>query len=381
MYTKFRRLSVLGVLTIPVAPHDGFQSTSAQWSIGGIYDENGHRASRSANPGHASFAPKRATCIAPNVSPKRAAVGVQTMQTDLLKSLFSDGDKGAPTPPGIRMHGIFGASTGFSAQFFPESVIVGCGADAARAYPYTVVADGTKSFVKIDAPDHPLTLAFRQDASLDAGSGPYQVHGRIVTGQNENGDFTFAPLEQTCNLAVLSPSNQIPSGGGTAATTIASAGTPGTGAINAGGSLSTPATPLGNAILAINSGLPAQTGAQNPLAGHPYLLLRDSYANALAKGGVAVPSTVSPYKYVGTACASRTPDCQKIMDAIKAVTASAVRADAQGTGTLPGVVPGTYYLMISTRYNNQALIWGQAVQLKPGPNAVTLDRSNATLIN
>ena len=29
-------------------------------------------------------------------------------------------------------------------------------------------------------------------------------------------------------------------------------------------------------------------------------------------------------------------------------------------GTFPGVAPGTYYLMISTRYNNQALVWGQA---------------------
>ena len=67
------------------------------------------------------------------------------MQTDLLKSLFNDGDKGPPTPPGIRMHGIYAAaSTGFSVQFFPESAILGCGPDSARAYPYTVVADGTQ---------------------------------------------------------------------------------------------------------------------------------------------------------------------------------------------------------------------------------------------
>lgn len=90
---------------------------------------------------------------------------------------------------------------------------------------------------------------------------------------------------------------------------------------------------------------------------------------------------MSPYKYVGTVCASRTPDCQKIMDAINADAASAVRADANGKGTLPGVVPGSYYLMISGRYNNQALVWGQAVQLKPGANSITLDQSNAIPIN
>jgi hypothetical protein len=90
---------------------------------------------------------------------------------------------------------------------------------------------------------------------------------------------------------------------------------------------------------------------------------------------------MSPFKYVGTVCTSRTPDCQKILDAVNANAASAVRADANGAGTFPGVPPGTYYLQISARYNNQALVWGQAVQLKAGPNSITLDQSNATPIN
>ena len=223
--------------------------------------------------------------------------------------------------------------------------------------------------------DHPLTLAIGPDGSLDPGaSGPYQVHGRIVTGQNDNDDFTFAPLEQTCTLAVLTPSKTIPSGGGTAATMIASAGT--RGAATAPGTLSTPAAPLGNATLSIVSGFPTQPGVPNPLAGRPYVLLRDSYANALAKGGVSVPPGTSPYKYVGTACGTRTPDCQKIMDAIKVDAAAAVRADANGSGTFPGVAPGIYYLMISARYSNQGLAWGQAVQLKSGPNSLALDLRN-----
>ncbi len=315
----------------------------------------------------ANFAPKRVTCPALNLSTKGVSVGVQTMQTDLLKTMFG-GDKGATTPPGIRMRGIFAASTGFSAQFFPESVILGCGPDAARAYPYTVVADGTKAFIKIDAPDHPLTLTFAPNGSLDPGSGPYQVHGRIVTSQNDDGDFTFAPMEQTCNLGVLAPSTQIPSGGGSAAPMVAGSmggtGTAGAGPPNGGGSLSTPAAPLGNATLSIVSGFPAQPGTPNPLAGRPFVLLRNSYADVLAKGGVVVPAGMSPFKYVATACTGRTPDCQKIMDAVKADAASAVRADANGAGGFPGVPPGS-----------------QAVQLKPGANSLKLDQSNATPVN
>jgi hypothetical protein len=350
----------------------------AATATGPVYDENGQRTSRNANTGHTIFAHKQVTCPALNLSSKGASVGIQTMQTDLLKSLFSDGDKGAPTPAGIRMHGIFAASTGFSAQFFPESVILGCGPDAARAYPYTVVADGARMGIKIDAPDHPLTLAFGPNGSLDAGSGPYQVHGRVVIGTNDNDDFTFAPLEQTCNLAVLTPSKTIPSGGGAAASPATPASpTTSTG----GGGLSTPAKPLGNATLSIVSGFPVQAGAPNPLAGRPYVLLRDSYGDVLAKGGVSVPPGTSPYKYAGTACGSRTPDCQKISEAVKANAASAVRADANGAGTFPGVPVGTYYLMISTRYNNQVIVWGQAVQLKAGSNPLTLDPSNAIPIN
>jgi hypothetical protein len=331
--------------------------------------------------GHTTFASKTATCPAQNLSSKGASVGVQTMQTDLLKTMFG-GDKGAPTPPGVRMHGIYAASTGFSVQFFPESAVLGCGPDAARAYPYTVVADGTKAVIHIAAPDHPLTITFKPDGSLDPGAtGPYQVHGRTVTGQNDDGDFTFAPMEQSCNLAVLTPSATIPAGGGAAAARDASAGIRGGAPDNLGGSLSTPDKPLGNAVLFIASKFPAQPGAGNPLGGRPYVLLRHSYASAIGNGGVAVPAGMSVFKYVASICTSKTPECQKVTDAIKADAASAVRADASGNGTFPGVPPGTYYLMISARYNNQALNWGQAVQLKAGQNSMTLDLSNATPIN
>ncbi len=351
-------------------------STSELYSGGQRY--YGHANS---GGGHTTFASKTATCPALNLSSRGAGVGVQTMQTDLLKTMFG-GDKGPPTPPGIRMHGIYAASTGFSVQFFPESAVLGCGPDAARAYLYSVVAEGTKAVIHVTAADHPLTLTFNSDGSLDPGtSGAYQVHGRTVTGQNDEGDFTFAPMEQTCNLAVLTPSATIPASGGLTATTNASTGNRRGAPDNLGGSLSTPDAPLGNAVLSIASKFAAQPGAANPLGGRPYVLLRHSYADAIAKGGVSVPAGMSVYKYVASVCTSKTPDCQKVTDAIKADAASAVRADANGNGTFPGVPAGTYYLMISTRYNNQAFNWGQAVQLKAGQNSMSLDLSNATPIN
>ncbi len=383
-----------GPVTIQGVVAAGYVSGAAgtgatqQDQYGNLYDAAGNRVAGNANNGYTKFAPRTTTCPAINLSSKGAGVGIQTMQTDLLKTMFG-GDKGAPTPPGIRMHGIFAASTGFSVQFFPESVILGCGPDSARAYPYTVVPTPGGAQIKIDAPDHPLTLAFKPDGSLaPTTTGPYQVHGRVVIGQDDNDNFTFAPMEQTCNLAELAPGKTIPSGGGTATMMNASMNGPGGGAASgasgaapSGGGLSTPQAPLGNATLSVASGFPAQPGVPNPLAGRPYVLLRSSYGGALAAAGVNVPAGTSPYKYVGTLCGTRQPDCQKAMDAIKANAASAVRADANGDGTFPGVPPGTYYLMISAMFNKQLLMWGQAVQIHAGANSITLDARSATPLN
>jgi hypothetical protein len=319
------------------------------------------------------YQPVTRTCEKPVLSSKGAGPGIVDTEENILKTAFG-GDTGTPTPPGLRMTGIYAAPSGFSVEFYPESVILGCGPDAARAYPYTVIADGRQVAVEVKAPDHPLTLAIRANNTLDPGSGAYVVEGRRITGETDDGDFTFAPFNLSCQLGALSPSQTIPAAGGAPASMNGSASPFGAG-------LSTPQAPLGNATLSIVSGLPAQAGAANPLAAHAYILLRASYAETLSLGGINVPQGVSPYKYAGTACASHSPDCARISDAVKASAVSAVRADQNGNGTLPGVPPGTYYLMISTRLNNQVLLWGQAVELKAGANSITLSQSNATPLN
>jgi hypothetical protein len=317
-----------------------------------------------------------------SLSSKGAGTGIQTMQTDLLKTMFG-GDKGPPTPPGIRMHGIFAASSGFSVEFYPESAILGCGPDSARAYPYAVTATAGGAQITINAPDHPLVLGFKGDGSLvPTTSGPYQVHGRIVTGQDDDDNFTFAPMEQTCDLAALTPSKSIPASGGSAVMMNASASRTANGAVNDNsGRLSTANAPLGNATLSVVSGFPPTSGQPNPLSSHSYVLLRSSLNDTITKSGVSIPPGTTPFKYLGLACGNRTPDCQAIMDAIKAGAVSSVRADVNGSGTFPAVPPGTYYLMISARYNNQPLMWLQGVQVNAGSNSVTLDAHNAVVIN
>jgi hypothetical protein len=183
-------------------------------AAGNEYDGNRNKLQTTA--GYSTFSSKRTTCPAINLTSKGASVGIQTMQTDLLKTAFG-GSKGPPTPPGIRMQGIYAAPSGLSVQFFPESAIVGCGPDAARAYPYTVVAGQDGAVVRIEAPDHPLSLSIRPENKLDpGGTEAYQVHGRFLLSGGPGGNSSFLPNEQSCGLAVLAPAAAIPTNGGAA---------------------------------------------------------------------------------------------------------------------------------------------------------------------
>jgi len=362
--------------------HDKYGSSitnSAAASSAEVYDAGGNRVygatSSGGAPGHATFSSRTATCPALNLSSKGASVGMQTMQTDLLKSMFG-GDKGAPTPPGLRMHGSYAAQTGFSVEFYPESVIVACG-DPARAYPYEVVANGSQMVVKVLDPGRPLLLHMKADGTLDPGAGPYLVHGRRITGQNNEGDFTFAPLESTCNLGVLVPGAK-PSAPPTTMVSNAPAN-----AAGGGRTATAPAGPAvpGNAVLSFTSGfVVAQPGAVNPLAGKTFILLRDSFDNVLAKSGFPVPAGIAPYRAMVVACAQRTPDCQTATAAINGGTVTGVRADAAGKATFSAVAPGVYYLMGATFTNGQMLEWNIRVELRAGANTIALDARNATAI-
>jgi hypothetical protein len=99
-------LSAPGPITIDGVIVSGYTNpTSSHGQLyrdnaGNLYDAVGNRIYGDPNniPGHATFAPKRTTCPAINVSTTGARVGVETMQTDLLKTAFG-GDKVHPRLP------------------------------------------------------------------------------------------------------------------------------------------------------------------------------------------------------------------------------------------------------------------------------------------
>jgi hypothetical protein len=323
------------------------------------------------------------TCEQPLLTSK----GVGPTKNDRLQNFAANmlgGDTVAPPPPGVRMAGTYAVASGFSAEFHPDSVVLGCGPDIARAYPYSVVADGSQVAVKVDAP-HPLTLVVKSNNTFDPGPGSYLVEGKLITGRTKNGDYTYVPRSATCNLAVLAP-GEIPNAAvGTTASAAAAPFAPNPAAVSAarGGAppLSVPGAATGNAVLTILSGFPNVPGKPNPLGGQSYTLLRDDFSTVVAKSGAAVPPGIAPFQEYALACGIGIPDCQKITDSIRGESASSAMSDATGKAVLPGVPPGRYFLMISIVYNGQPLFWNFKVDLKAGQNTVTLDQRNAVPLN
>jgi hypothetical protein len=132
---------------------------------------------------------------------------------------------------------------------------------------------------------------------------------------------------------------------------------------------------MGNAVLSL-AGFPKAGGA-NPLTGHRFLLLKDSFDNVLFKGGVQPPAGKTAMQAWMLACDQGAAICQQAIANMGAYTAAAVHMDAAGKGTFAEVPPGSYYLVGSGVVNGKPTPWSFPVRLTPGQNSATIDRSNA----
>jgi hypothetical protein len=346
-------------------------------------------------------APRTRTCPAPTLVTSRTAASPD-MGNALsgLAGMFGmdEGKKSAPAPTGLRMFGEFEGPGGADIDFHDNGAIVACGEIAAE-YPYTVDLSGSQPVLRLASSGKPpISLTFDPDRTL-IGSGQLQITGRFVSGTDRDGNISYAARSVNCPLSTLTPVSDKSPDSGLPASILSSALGSGTAAGSAGSSRSAsangasssaakanpattpafakPSAPTGNAVLSIVSGFPAQTGVTNPLAGRPYLLLRDNVATVLANSGIPLPAGVPVQEAVMSACEKQKPECQKYLAAIGADAATGLRSDANGKAVLPGVPPGRYYLTASTKIGSLNLYWNVKLELKAGTNSLVVDQHNA----
>jgi hypothetical protein len=331
-------------------------------------------------------APRTRTCAAPALATTKTTTS-QDMGSALsgMGALFGGGEapKATVAPTGLRIFGEYAAPGGADIDFKDDVAIVACGMIAAQ-YPYAVDLSGKEPILRFASSGKPtIELSFGPDRAL-VGSGNLQVTGRAATGEDRDGNIAYATRSASCPLGTFKPVSEN-SDDASAASVPTTSVTPANGGAatastkSSGPAFSKPSAPTGNAVLSVASGFPAAAGAANPLAGRPYLLLRNDLATVLSKAGAAVSTGAAAHKAVKDACANPTPDCRKYLLAISADTAAGLASDANGKVTLPGVPPGIYYLMVSNQKNTT--YWELKVQLKSGPNSATLDQHNAIPLN
>lgn len=319
------------------------------------------------------YARKTRSCTLGLMTP---GVSVQDVAMQSAMHMLDSSSSQAPPPVGLRINGTYPGTGGLEIEFQPDSAEVQCG-QAVLAIPYVVEHKENQILVDIKDPAGPVVLTLGAAGKQLSGSGQIQVHGRTHSA--------------SCALGVLTASD--PGAGAAAPTKTATAPPAGSAATPAASvpansathgappspalPMATPTAPTGNAVLTIVGTFAAQPGAPNPVAGHPFALLRVSYTDALTSGGFPVPAGMTPVKATALACYQRTPNCQTAIAAVNAQTAAQVRVDASGKATFPGVPPGNYFLVGNVLYNKQPLYFDFPVQLKAGANTVNLDQSNA----
>jgi hypothetical protein len=117
-------------------------------------------------------------------------------------------------------------------------------------------------------------------------------------------------------------------------------------------------------------------------------------ADAKAKGLIARPGIRMGGNYAlpgGSATAIWASSCQvpqyqiicneEISRMGPHAAATPALINQNGRLTLPAVLPGVYYVVARTGYNNTVLVWNVRIQLRPEENTVTLDERNATRVN
>jgi hypothetical protein len=298
-----------------------------------------------------------------------------------MGSLFDPGKKTVGLPMGLRLMGTFAGQSGLSIEFRTDLATVDCG-PAHVAMPYQMENTGGQLTVKVANPTGPFSLLLRPEKTLE-GSGTVEVAGRVVSGAT-NDKVSYAARNARCAIGTLSSSGAAgranvavgSASAGRAAASAAPGNTVGNGAGNAAGNLA------GDATLTVTANFPA--GA-NPLAGQSLVVMKDTFDNALRRGGAPIPEGRSAgllWMDLVAVCHQSPKDCANVSRMIAPYVAGQVKLDSNGKGATARAIPaGTYYITGSGVVNNRAIFWDLKVDLQPGANSVALDQRNGQPLN
>jgi hypothetical protein len=292
-----------------------------------------------------TYGPSIQSCNAGILNPSPAASGGAA---STVLSLFA-GDDTKPTPPGVRMNGEFDAANGFGIKFYPETAVLICGV-AVAPRDYSVESTGSQVVVNIKDSPKPDLFTLNSDGSL-TGSGSITVNGKTMFGnEDDDGNLVFQPASNTCQIGQLKLRG------------TATAASP-----------RFPAAIAGNAILNFKAPLASPGGSA--------IMLLNQSVQSLIQGSGFQPAASSSLLKTYAACKPNDPNCAKAMSAVIPHIAGYVVTFPGTPTSFSNLQPGIYYLTADVTSGGKKLFWDLKVELKSGPNSITLDASNALPID
>ena len=292
------------------------------------------------------YGPSIQSCIAGILTPSSAASGGAA---STVLSLFTGGDDSKPTPPGVRMNGEFDAVNGFGIKFYPETAVFICGV-AVAPHDYSVQSTGSQVVINIKDSSKPDLFTLNSDGSL-TGSGSITVNGKTMFGnEDDDGNLVFQPASNTCKVGQLKLRG------------TATAASP-----------RFPAAIAGDAVLNFKAPLASPGGST--------IMLLNQSVQTLVQGSGFQPAAGSSLLKTYAACKPNDPNCAKAMSAVIPHIAGYVVTFPGTPSSFSNLQPGTYYLTADVTSGGKKLFWDLKVELKSGPNSVTLDASNALPID
>ena len=132
---------------------------------------------------------------------------------DQAKKYGTNDLAGRPIPNGIIFSGIYASPGAQSssgptyaagtvrAEFDINNAVIDC-SQAHVKVQYSVRNTGGQISIAVANANSPFTLTLQSNGSL-AGSGMVTVNGRLLTGQDASGNFTFKPVSATCDIGTL----------------------------------------------------------------------------------------------------------------------------------------------------------------------------------
>jgi hypothetical protein len=114
---------------------------------------------------------------------------------------------GKPIPMGAFLSGVYSVAgaaggSGLRVAFSVDDVVLDCG-DAHVKKSYALQNSSSGVAINI-ANDKPFTLALQPNGSL-AGSSTVTINGRLLTGTDAGGNYSFKPISASCPVGTLAP--------------------------------------------------------------------------------------------------------------------------------------------------------------------------------